>query len=122
MAEAEARRKNRVASTVLRKAADQANTLINRNAQNPVAALTLDRKIATLDRAWEEVQRTYNAVSLLNIDHQAEDDQAYTADLAAYEQTRDNADLLTANNQPQPPAVPMLAEEVLVLEHTRERD
>ena len=84
--------------------------------------MTLDRKISTLDRAWEEVQRSYVAVSLLNSDGQGglRDDDA--ADLGVYEQVKDSADDVIALNQPQQPAVPTLADEILLLESTKERE
>ena len=124
MAEAEARKRYRTASVVLKSAVTQANTMVDRNAAAQVSSLTLERKISALDRAWDKVHESYIAVSRLADagPEKTADDTSFVEDGRIYSAARDGADDVITANQPTLPPAPTLDDEVLFLDDVKLRE
>ena len=71
IAEATARIKRLVASEKFKVVANLVTALVKRNAVTRASTNTLERNIAVLDRAWFEVEATFDALRL----HHSNNDQ-----------------------------------------------
>ena len=117
MAEATARRKRQAATDMLKMLADHVNTIVaNVTAATRPSDLLLERKVARLDNAWQEVQSSFIALRAYGDSQRNEENLLYAVNMEIYEGAKDRVQYLMIAGHPQQPAGPTTEAEVAHLE------